>query len=71
MAMVTKTVKLGIHRNIHEIKRKAILNTQIVYNRVIACYMDFFVAHLGVFDENVIYTKKNGETAMRHWTHHE
>ncbi len=71
MAMVTKTIKLGVHREIHEIKRQAILHTQTLYNRVIAFYMDFFVAHLSVLDEKVAYTKKNGEQAERNWTNQE
>ncbi len=49
--MVTKTIKLGVHREMHEIKRQAIFHTQTLYNRVIAFYMDFFVAHLSVFDD--------------------
>jgi hypothetical protein len=55
-------------KDIHAIKRKAILDTQTLYNRVIAFYMGFFTAHLAVFDEMVRYTKKNGEPAERHWT---
>ncbi len=68
MAMVTKTIKLGIHKEIHVIKQKAITDTQELYNRVIAFYMDFFVTHLGVFIKTVMYTKKNGEQTERNWT---
>ncbi|WP_053958338.1 zinc ribbon domain-containing protein [Sulfobacillus thermosulfidooxidans] len=71
MAMVTKTIKLGVHKEVHAIKRNAIVETQVLYNRVIAFYMDFFVAHRGVFKEHVSYTKKNGEPAERHWTNQE
>ncbi|PSR35121.1 MAG: transposase [Sulfobacillus benefaciens] len=30
--------------------------------------MEFFVTHLGIFEEKVPYTKKNGLPAERHWT---
>ncbi len=69
--MVTKTIKLGVHKEVHAIKRKAIVETHVLYNRVIAFYMDFFVAHRGVFEEHVPYTKKNGEPAERHLTNQE
>ena len=68
MAMVTKTLKLGVHKDIHAIKRQAILDTQALYNHVIAFYLEFFVAHLGVFEETVSTTKKNGNPEERHWT---
>ena len=71
MAMVTKTIQLGVHKEIHASKRQAILDTQALYNRVIAFYMDFFVAHLGVLDQTVPTIKKNGEHAERHWTNQE
>ena len=71
MVKVTKTLKLGVHKDIHAIKRQAIRDTQILYNRVIAFYMDFFVAHWGVFEEKVLILKKNGESAERHWTNQE
>ena len=48
----------GVHKAIHAIKRQAILDTQALYNQVIAFYQEFFVAHQGVFEENVPYTKK-------------
>ena len=68
MAVVTKTIKLGVHKEIHAIKRQAVLDTQSLYNRVIAFYRDFFVAHWGVFEEKILCTKKNGESAERNWT---
>ncbi len=65
--MVTKTIKLGIHKEVHAIKRQAILDTQVLYNQVIAFYLEFFVAHRGVFEEKVPYTKKNGTSSERYW----
>ena len=66
MAMVTKTVKLGIHKEVHAIKRMAMTDTQELYNRVIQFYMEFFVAHLGIFEEKVPYTqKKRGPRAAK------
>ncbi len=66
--MVMKTVKLGIHKEVHAIKRQAMTDTQELYNRVIRFYMEFFVAHLGIFEEKVPTTKKNGDPAERNWT---
>ncbi len=66
--MVMKTVKLGIPKEVHAIKRRAMTDTQELYNRVIQFYMEFFVAHLGIFEEKVPYTKKNGNPAERNWT---
>ena len=66
--MVTKTVKLGIHKEVHAMKRRAMTDTQELYNRVIQFYMEFFVAHLGIFEEKVPYTKKHGAPAQRNWT---
>ena len=66
-----KTLRLGIRKDINAIKRKAIADTQTLYNRVIRFYMEFFVAHLGVFEEKVPILKKNGESAERHWTNQE
>ena len=60
MATVTKTVKLGIHKGVHAMKRRAMTDTQELYNRVIQFYLEFFVAHLGIFEEKVPYTKKHG-----------
>ncbi len=70
MAMVTKTIKLGVLQEIHAIKRRAITDTQELYNRVIRfyIYMEFFVAHLGIFEEKVPTTKKHGDPAERNWT---
>lgn len=71
MAMVMKTVKLGIHKEVHAMKRQAMTETQELYNRVMAFYEEFFAAHLGIFDETVAYTKKNGDPAERPWTNPE
>ncbi len=68
MALVMKTLKLGVPKDIHAIKRQAVLDTQILYNRVLAFYLDFFVAHPAVFEETVRVTKKNGEVIERHGT---
>ena len=68
MAMVTKTLQLGVHKDIHAMKRQAILDTQALYNHVIAFYLEVFVAHLGVCEEPVSTTKKNGNPEERHWT---
>lgn len=66
--MVTKTVKLGIHKEVHAIKRQAMTDTQELYNHVIRFYREFFVAHLGIFEAKVSYTKKTGDPAERNWT---
>ena len=66
--MVTKTITLGVHKAIHAIKRQAILDTQALYNQVIAFYQEFFVAHQGVLEDKVLYIKKNGESVERPWT---
>ncbi|MHB1612072.1 MAG: zinc ribbon domain-containing protein [Sulfobacillus sp.] len=63
-----KTVKLGIPKEVHAIKRRAMTDTQELYNRVIRFYREFFGAHLRIFEEKVPYTKKNGNPAERNWT---
>jgi len=68
MATLIKTIKLGIHKEINPGKRKAILDTQALYNQTIAFYMDFFVDHLAIFDEKKGYEKKDGTTGERPWT---
>ena len=50
MAILVKTVKIGIHKEVHAAKRQAILATQELYNQTIAFYMEFFVGHLAVLD---------------------
>lgn len=68
MATVIKTIKLGIHKEMNPGKRKAILDTQALYNQTIAFYMNFFVDHLAIFDERKTYEKKDGATGERPWT---
>ncbi len=68
MALVIKTLKLGVHRDIHVSKRQAILDTQALYHRVIAFYQEFFTAHLGIFEDTVPYIKQDGTPAERHRT---
>ena len=68
MATVIQTITLGIHKEINPGKRQAILETQALYNQVIAFYLDFFVAHRGVFDARQPYHKKDGTLSERPWT---
>ena len=68
MATVIQTITLGIHKEINPGKRQAILETQALYNQVIAFYLDFFVAHQGVCNERQPYHKKDGTPSERPWT---
>ncbi len=68
MALVIKTITLGIHKEVNPGKRQAIVDTQALYNQTIAFYLDFFVAHRGVFDARKPYHKKDGTPSERPWT---
>ena len=67
MSYVIKTVKIGVHKEVHIGKCQAILDTQELYNQLIRFYMDFFVGHLRIFEERVPYTKKDGTEGLRPW----
>jgi IS605 OrfB family transposase len=71
MATVVKTVKIGIHKELHAVKRQAILATQVLYNQTIAFYMDFFVGHLAVLDEKKEDRRRDGTVYDRLWTNQE
>ncbi|MCY0882207.1 MAG: hypothetical protein OWS74_09445 [Firmicutes bacterium] len=71
MAMVVKTVKIGIHKELHAVKRQAILATPALYNQTIAFYMDFFVGHLAALDAKKAVHRKDGTPYERPWTNQE
>ena len=71
MPTLVKTVKIGIHKEVHTAKRQAILATQELYNQIIAFYMEFFVGHLAVLDAKKAVHRKDGTPYERVWTNQE
>ncbi|RIV19636.1 transposase, partial [Alicyclobacillaceae bacterium I2511] len=71
MTMVMKTVKIGIHKELHAVKRQAILTTQTLYNQTIAFYMEFFVGHLAILDAKKEVHRKDGTPYERPWKNQE
>jgi hypothetical protein len=66
-----KTVKIGIHKEVHAVKRQAILTTQTLYNQTIAFYMEFFVGHLAILDAKKEVHRKDGTPYERPWKNQE
>jgi len=71
MAMVVKTIKIGIHKERHAVKQQAILTTQALSNQTIAFYREFFVGHLAVLDAKKEDHRKDGSPYERLWTNQE
>ena len=71
MPMLIKTVKIGVHKELHAVKRQAILATQALYNQTIAFYLEFFVGHVAVLDAKKAARRKNGTPYERTWTNQE
>ncbi|MCL4318776.1 MAG: transposase [Firmicutes bacterium] len=71
MPMLVKTVKIGIHKEVHAVKQQAILATQALYNQTIAFYIEFFVGHIAVLDAKKEARRKNGTPYERSWTNQE
>ncbi len=68
---MVKTVKIGIHKGVHAVKRQAILATQALYNQTIAFYLEFFVGHLAVRDAPKEDRRRDGTPYERPWTNQE
>jgi hypothetical protein len=66
-----KTVKIGIHKELHAGKRQAILATQALCNQTIAFYLEFFVGHLAVLDAKKTDHRKDGTPYEWPWTNQE
>ncbi len=71
MATLVKTVKIGLPKELHAVKRQAILATQNLYNQTIAFYMEFFVGHLAVLDAKKEEHRRDGAAYERAWTNQE
>lgn len=69
--MLVKTVKIGIPKDLHAVKRQAILATQTLYNQTIAFYLEFFVRHLAVLEAKKEDRRKDGTGYERSWTNQE
>ncbi len=68
---VVKTVKIGIHKELHAVKRQAILAARALYNRTIMFYLEFFVGHLAVLDAKKKDPRRDGTPDERPWTNQE
>jgi hypothetical protein len=71
LALVAKTVQVGIHKEVNRCKTDALQKTKEIYNSVIAFYMDFFVAHLKRIDELRKVRRKDGSVQVRTPTNQE
>lgn len=71
MPMLVKTVKIGVHKELHAVKQQSILATQALYNQTMAFYMEFFVGHVAVLDAKKEARHKNGTPYERMWTNQE
>ncbi len=71
MATLVKTVKIGIHKELHTVKQQTILATQALYTQTIAFYMDFFVGHLAVLNAKKEDHRRDGTAYERSWTNQE
>ncbi|CAB3393828.1 transposase [Kyrpidia spormannii] len=60
LAAVIKTIRIGIHKEVHRCKTEALKRTKEIYNAVIAFFIEFFAAHLDVLDKTVEARKKDG-----------
>jgi hypothetical protein len=71
LALVTRTVQVGIHKEVNRCKTDALEKTREIYNSVIAFYMDFFAAHLKGLDEPREVRRKDGSVQIRTPTNQE